>query len=144
MLLLSVRFGVTTSTLPEVAPVGTVAVIWVADDRERRRQAAKGDGGRARQIVAQDLNRRSHLAGVGQQFDKRPKHHRQGEEGPIPAGSAADGHPVEETVRSLNYAGTTRSIRTAEAVESFENPLPVSLKTVPAFLASPGRLAAAS
>ena len=75
-MLLSVPLGIVTSTVPVVAPVGTVVLI---SDLETTVNFAavplKRDTGRARQIRSWNLDRRSQLAGSGQGLHKWAQTH---------------------------------------------------------------------
>jgi hypothetical protein len=71
-LLLSVPLGVVTSTVPVVAPFGTVVVISVLETNpERPCGTVKGDARCAGQIGSQDNDLGFRHAGCGQRFDER-------------------------------------------------------------------------
>ena len=104
-LLVDVPLGVVTLTLPVVAPLGTVVLISVLETTVNvAARAVESDAGRARQIVSQDDDGRSHLAGGGLCFHERAQPHRQAEDRATASRSAppAGGCPVEVPVGGLH------------------------------------------
>ena len=120
-LLESVPWGVTTLTLPVVAPAGTVVVISELETAlKTSRRAVKRDAGRARQIGPQNLDGRSHLAGGRLRFHKRPETHGEAEDRAIAVGPARSRCPVEGPVGVLDQPRV--GLLAVRAVETVQRP----------------------